>query len=87
MTRDSRFAKLYSRIVQNPKDVSFAELDRVLKFYNFDRRQPRSGSSHYNYSHPKLAEILTIPKDRPVKDIYVKQALAAIEKLLEESGD
>lgn len=33
--------------------------------------------------HSKVPYILTIPKDRPIKAIYVKQAIEAIEKLKE----
>lgn len=73
--------KLYAKIANNPKGVRFEELDKLLKKYGFQRRQPGGGSSHYTYWHPQLPEILTVPYGRPVKAIYVKKAIAAIEKL------
>lgn len=75
--------KAYAKIVNNPKDVDFAELDRLLKRHGFDRQQPGGGSSHYNYHHPGLPDILTVPFGRPVKAIYVKKAIAAIQRLME----
>jgi len=79
----TKLHKLYTRIVRNPKDVDFEELDKFLKQHGFKCRQPGKGSSHYIYYHPELPEALSIPKARPVKAVYVKKALAAIEKLTE----
>ena len=80
----TKFSKLYAKIVHNPKDVEFEELDKILRKYNFKRRQPSKGSSHYTYSHDKIDDILTVPKDKPIKAIYVKDVIAAIEKLRKE---
>lgn len=77
----TRFDKLYNQIVNNPKDVKFEDLDKLLTRAGFECRQPRSGSSHYTYHHPKLIEVLSIPKARPIKAIYVKKAIAAIESV------
>jgi len=82
----SRFEKLLLGMKQNPKNVSFEELDKVLKKCGFERRNPGSGSSHYTYAHPQLMDILTVPKSRPVKAVYVKRALQLIE-LLDKEGD
>lgn len=37
----------------------------------------------YGYYQANLTDILTIPKAKPVKAVYVKNAIAAIEKLKE----
>jgi predicted RNA binding protein YcfA (HicA-like mRNA interferase family) len=81
----TRYDKLYAKIVNNPKNVAFRELDKLLRKHGFERSNPRSGSSHYTYRHPDLVHILTIPYKRPIKAIYVKQALAAIEQLEQRS--
>ncbi|MFZ5899546.1 MAG: hypothetical protein ACOYU7_10380 [Bacillota bacterium] len=81
----TKLRKLYASIVKNPKDVDFEDLDRILRQYGFIRRQPGKGSSHYTYHHPGLVDILTVPYNRPVKAIYVRQAIAAIERLREGS--
>lgn len=63
------------------QNVRFEDLDKVLKYYGFDCRQPKGGSSHYTYFHTNLPDILTVPKDKPIKAIYVKKAIMAIDKL------
>jgi predicted RNA binding protein YcfA (HicA-like mRNA interferase family) len=81
----SQIEKLIEAIKRNPKDVPWGDIDKVLKYYGFNCRH--RGGSHYNYYHPELSEILTIPRRRPVKAIYVKQALELIEKLKEGKSD
>ena len=50
----TRRDKLYERIANNPKDVNYEDLDKLLKKKGFTRRQPSGGSSHYIYYHPEL---------------------------------
>jgi len=81
----TRFKKLYNKIANNPKNVNFEELDKQLRRYGFERRQFRKGASHYSYHHHQhLPDILTIPRHRPVKAVYVEQSLKAVEKLVEK---
>lgn len=76
----SHYKKLYRKIKNNPKDVSFEYMDKLLtKVGGFTRRNPRGGSSHYTYSHPDLMDIITIPKDKPIKSVYIKKALNAFD--------
>jgi RNA recognition motif-containing protein len=77
----TKLDKLIAHIINNPKNVNFDELDKVLKHYGFNCRQSGGGSSHYVYFHSRLQDILTIPKNRPIKAIYVKKAVEAIEQL------
>ena len=79
----TKISKLYDQIVNNPKDVKFEILDRILRQHGFNCRQPSGGSSHYSYYHPELPDVLTIPYARPIKAIYVKKVIAAIEKVKE----
>lgn len=81
----TKLDKLYSKIVNNPKDVRFDDLDKILTLYGFQCRQPGKGSSHYTYHHPELANVLTVPYARPIKAVYVKSAIEAIKKLKEGS--
>ena len=77
--------KFWLRIKNNPKTVTFDEIDKILCQANFARRQPRSGSSHYTYA--KNGRILTVPKKKPyVTEIYIKQAIEAIGDCLEEES-
>lgn len=78
----SKSEKLLEKIRNNPKAVSFDDLDKVLRGYGFVRRQLRSGSSHHYYTFGALT--LSVPYKRPyVREIYVKQALALIEQATE----
>ncbi len=79
----TRREKQLAKIRNNPKNVRFGELDKLLRNFGFERRQPRKGSSHYFYFFGKHR--LTVPKKRPfVKTIYVKQALKIIEDIENE---
>lgn len=71
----------------NPKDVAFEELKSLLCYYGCSVRQKSRGSSHYTFSHPAILYALTIPKDRPVKAIYVKRALVMIDEIKEVDTD
>ena len=75
--------KLLDRIRNNPKAVSFDDLNKALRDCGFTRRQPCGGSSHYFYTYGELT--LSVPYKRPyVREIYVKHALVLIEQALEE---
>lgn len=79
------YHKLYEKMKNNPKDVCFDDIDKLLtKIGGFTRREPGSGSSHYTYSHPDIEDILTIVKDKPVKTVYVKRALIMLDSVIEE---
>lgn len=80
------YLDLYKKVKNNPKNVKFEDIDKLLtKVGGFTRRTPRSGSSHFTYSHPNLYDILTIPRDRPVKIVYIKKALKHLEEVLPSS--
>lgn len=85
----SQIEKLFKKLSKKPTptNVSFIEVDRLLKAYNFRARQPSKGSSHYTYVHSDLGDILTIAKNgNKVKAPYVRLAVKAIEKLLNLPG-
>ena len=78
--------KLRRRIEQNPNAVRFEDLDRLVQAYGFQVRQPRGGSSHHFYKRGRAT--ISIPRRRPhLLPIYVRQALAAIDRAEEEASD
>jgi hypothetical protein len=78
--------KRLEKIRQNPKNVHFEDLDQVLQDYGFERRQPRSGSSHYVYVCGDYQ--LTVPYKRPfLKAHYIQEALSLLDKVIEGSKD
>lgn len=71
--RQKRVQKLF----QNPKTVSFKELDKVLKSFGFKMRQSGSGSSHFVYTKGEVQ--ISVPFRRPfVKEVYIKRVLELI---------
>lgn len=71
--RQKRVQKLF----QNPKTVSFKELDEVLKSSGYEVRQPGSGSSHFIYTKGEVQ--ISVPFRRPfVKEVYIKRVLELI---------
>jgi hypothetical protein len=40
-----------------------------------------SGGSRHVFSHPAVAEVVTVPAHRPIKAIYVKQFVALIDRI------
>ena len=74
----SRRQKLLRKISQNPKDVRFEELVKLLEWYGFELKRVRG--SHYAYSRGPLN--LVIPHRRPhVHSYIVKDVLKALEEI------
>lgn len=70
--------KLLQEIRNNPKQVSFGDLNKLLLNAGYVRRQSGKGSSHFSCKHDVLPPV-TIPYYRPpVKEIYAKDVLKAI---------
>ena len=40
---------------------------------------PSGGGSHYKVAHPSQREILTIPRARPIKSVYIRKLVKFIE--------
>jgi len=75
------YQKLYRKIKNNPKNVRFEEIDKLLvNAGGFVRRN--KSSSHYFYSHPDLNGIddyVNIPYNKPIKECYIKKAIEKFE--------
>ena len=74
--------KELKRIRNNPEDVRFAELQKLLRDAGFKERQPKGGSSHYVYYHESLDRIVTLSKGtKRLPEYQVKDALRALQRL------
>ena len=83
----SKREKRLQKIRQNPKDVSFDELNQLLQDYDFELRRV-TGSHHifeYNFKEERLKFIL--PLHRPVKLYYVKDALRLIDLIRQNKSE
>lgn len=74
--------KLYEKINNNSKNISFEEIHTLMIAGGFDHRCKKS--SHHIYTHPGLHGIedaVTIPFNRPIKEVYIKKALKKFEEV------
>jgi predicted RNA binding protein YcfA (HicA-like mRNA interferase family) len=75
-------AKLLERIRNNPKNVRFSEVQKLLKDAGFKERQPKGGSSHFIYYHESLDRIVTLTKGtKELPEYQVKDASRALQRL------
>jgi len=75
----SKQDKLLQKIRNNPTNVKFETIQKIMLSYEFKETKPKGGSSHYTY-HKGIYRI-TIPRDIPVNKIYIKKAIEIIDKL------
>mgnify|MGYP006313014565 CR=1 FL=1 len=76
----SKREKLLEKIRNNPRAVRFEDIDLLLTQYNFTRRQPRSGSSHYFYSFGSYN--ITIARHKPYIHFKgVKEVLNILDEI------
>ncbi|GAX88623.1 type II toxin-antitoxin system HicA family toxin [Effusibacillus lacus] len=80
----SKLEKLWQKIKNNPKQVRFEELDKLLVKAGFERRQPRRGSSHYVYRKAGSKPV-TVPYRQPhILSVYVEEAIKVLEGEFED---
>jgi hypothetical protein len=80
----SRQDKLLEKVRNSPKAVRFEDLDRLLTFFGFERRQPGGGSSHYVYFRRPYPPF-TVARHKPhIHCKTVKEALAILDEILEQ---
>ena len=74
----SQWNKLLDRIILLSKDWRFDELRRILEHYRYEMREPKSGSGHVTFWKNRCMPI-TIPKNEPIKKIYVPMVKEIVE--------
>lgn len=70
-----RIQRLLANVTSNPKNCSFEDLEHLLVACGFSVR--KRGGSHVIFKRGTIT--LSIPKRKPVKEVYVEQVLAAID--------
>ncbi|WP_418791713.1 hypothetical protein [Phosphitispora sp. TUW77] len=80
----TKIEKRFQKILNNPKDVKWAELQAVLNKFGLICEPPGSGS-HWSVYDEKSGTIATVPvHNNRVKAIYVKKLIALIKEIREE---
>ncbi len=73
----SKKEKLIEAIKNNPTNVKFEDLKKILETLGY--KAINNGGSHYVFTKENSMS-LTIPYKKPVKVIYVKQVIKIIEE-------
>ena len=75
----SKWDKLLARICTLSKGLRFAELKKVLESCGYQCHAPQRGSSHYTF-RKKGCQPITIPKQEPIKKVYVEMVKKVVEE-------
>ena len=87
MSKTKKRCKLVKAILTNRKHVSFEDIDKLLRAFGYEPKQPRGGSSHYVY-RKKGVNPIVVPFKRPfLKEVYVKKVIKqlGLEDFYEEN--
>ena len=80
----SKREKLLAKIRNNPKEVRFEDLTKVLEWYGFELKRVRGSHHSYVRGHHNL----TVSRRTPhLRSYIVKQALQIIDELSGEDDE
>lgn len=81
-TKVSKAAGLLERMRRNPAaDWMMEDVARICERHGLRCSPPSGGGSHYKISHSRSPSILTIPRARPIKAVYIRKLLRLIEEV------
>jgi predicted RNA binding protein YcfA (HicA-like mRNA interferase family) len=83
----SKRKKLLLRIKQNPKDVIFNDLRKLLEMYGFTLKRTRGSHHSFKGLVSGQSVLFVVPYKQPLKEIYVKKALILIEQIDNENPE
>lgn len=63
----------------SPLDWRIEQLEAVARAFGLNVRKP--GGSHVYFTHPRLAEGLSVPARRPIKPVYVRAFVRLIDRV------
>lgn len=81
----SKWDKLLNKICNLSKDVRFDELKKILEEYGYEMDRYK-GSSHCTF-RKKGCNPITIPKHKPINQVYIKMVKQIIEREEEHERD
>jgi len=76
-----KLEKLIEKILKLDKSLRFDELAKVLMKFGYKQSQPKGGSRHYIFRKDSFPPI-SIPKDNPIKIVYVELVRDAVAMYL-----
>ena len=75
----ARAAKTLEAMRGNPRDWRIDDLERVAAGFGINLRKP--GGSHVYFTHPAVAEGVSVPAHRPVKPVYVRAFVRLVDRV------
>ncbi|MEE1193396.1 MAG: type II toxin-antitoxin system HicA family toxin [Phascolarctobacterium sp.] len=75
----SQWDKLLERLNNLSSDLRFEELKKILEHYGYEMDSQKGGSSHFSF-RKKGQGIITSPKHKPIKRVYIKLVRDVVEK-------
>ena len=79
-SRPSRRAlKTLEAMRANPRDWRIEDLERVAAACGINLRKP--GGSHVYFTHPAVAEGVSVPAHRPIKPVYVRAFVRLVNRV------
>jgi hypothetical protein len=78
-------AELLDRMRSNPRDWRIEDVIRLCELTGVACTPPRGGS-HYKVKHQAIAEILTIPTQRPIKPVYIRDLVRFVDQVRENDA-
>lgn len=76
----SRWDKLLRRLNQLDSSLRYEELEKILVAYGYIGESPRGGSSHVTFRKEGRSHIITIPKHKPIKKVYIEAVRDVVEQ-------
>jgi len=76
-----RKEKLFNRLKNNPSAGTFEDVDNLLRWCGFELRRVKG--SHHIYKRPGYDLIVTVPRHKPLRTVYVRNAVALFEEFYE----
>lgn len=67
--------KLLAKIKNNPKDVRFDELCKLIELDGWQQKSTRTSSSHYVYRKEGYGMVTIVKRNDKVKPCYVRNVL------------
>lgn len=70
--------KLLGAMRANPRDWQIGDVRTLCARFGIACDAPRKGS-HYKVKHSSVPEILTIPANRPIKPVYIRELVKFVD--------
>ncbi len=83
----SQAVKRFENMKNNPRDNwDIQDIQVVCDHFGIQCEAPTRGS-HYDVSHKSQAAILTIPKRRKIKTVYIKAFVDFVDDVVRSNSD